>query len=70
VVIAGLIGLAISVGAIFGGIYKQTAPFNLVWVVTVAWIVLGLLMTIVARGRRPASQVLADLRATEAPSSM
>src|SRR6266545_2315175 len=63
VVVAGLIGLAISIGAIFGGIYKQTAPFNLVWVVTLAWFVLGVLMTIVARGRRPASEVLPDLRA-------
>ena len=35
-----------------------------------AWFAIGFILTLVARGRAPASQVLPDLRAREAPSSM
>jgi amino acid transporter len=65
VVIAGLIGVAISVGAVFGGIYKQPNPFNLVWMYSAAWLVLGIVVTSVVKGREPASHVLTDLRSDE-----
>ena len=68
VVIAGVIGIAISVGAIFGGIYKQPAPFDLVWVTVAAWFVLGVLVTLVVGGRAPARGVLSDLRSEETVS--
>lgn len=65
VVVGGVIGLAIAVGAIFGGIYKQPNPYNLVWIYAVAWLVLGLVVTAFVKGREPASEVLADLRSEE-----
>jgi predicted MFS family arabinose efflux permease len=62
VVVASLVGVAIAVGAVFGGIYKQPSPFNLVWVYAAIWLVLGIVVTTFVRGREPASQVLGDLR--------
>lgn len=62
VILAGLVGLATAVGAVFGGIYKQPNPTNLVWVYAAVWLVLGIIVTALVRGREPASQVLADLR--------
>lgn len=62
VVVASLVGIAIAVGAVFGGIYKQPSPFNLVWVYAAVWLVLGIVVTTLVRGREPASQVLGDLR--------
>jgi amino acid transporter len=61
VVLCGILGAAIAVGAIFGGIYKQPNPYNLVWVYTAVWLVLGILVTVFVQGREPASQVLTDL---------
>jgi amino acid transporter len=46
VIIAGLVGLAVSVGAIFGTVYKapkQPARADTLWIAMVAWIVLGVL---------------------------
>lgn len=63
--VAGMVGAALSVGAIFGGIYKQVAPFNMVWVVALAWLLLGVVMTFAVKGREPASRVLSDLRSGE-----
>jgi amino acid transporter len=62
VVVAGVLGLAISAGAIFGGIYKQPNPFNLVWVYVAVWLVIGVVVTVVAGGREPASAALSELR--------
>jgi amino acid transporter len=61
VVVAALIGIAIAVGAVFGGIYKQPNPFDLVWRYVAAWLVLGVIVTAFVKGRERASQVLADL---------
>jgi len=66
VVIAALIGVAISVAAVFGGIYKQPSPFNLVWEYVAVWAVLGLIVAFVMKGRAPASSVLDELRSDEA----
>ncbi|MDP9302192.1 MAG: APC family permease [Actinomycetota bacterium] len=65
VVIAGIIGLAIAVGAVFGGIYRQPNPANLVWRYVLAWTVLGIIVTALAKGRAPASGVLSDLRSDQ-----
>ena len=65
VVIAAVIGVAISVAAVFGGIYKQPAPFNLVWRYVAVWAVLGLVVAVTMRGRPPASSVLDELRSDE-----
>ena len=65
VIVASLLGVAIAAGAVFGGIYKQTNPFSLVWVYVAAWFVLGIVVTAVVKGREPASQVLTDLRSDE-----
>ncbi len=60
--IAGVIGLVLSLGAIFGAIYKVPSPTNLVWVYALVWLMLGIVMTFAVRGRVPASQKLEDLR--------
>jgi amino acid transporter len=65
VVIAGLLGLAVAVGAIFGAIYRVLAPFDIVWVWAVIWAALGLLVTLAVKGREPARRALADLSTGE-----
>src|SRR5262249_2807423 len=37
VVIAAVIGIVISVAAVYGGIYKQPSPLNLVWKYVAVW---------------------------------
>ena len=66
VVIAAAIGVVISVAAVFGGIYKQPSPFNLVWEYVAVWAILGLIVAFVMKGRAPASSVLDGLRSDEA----
>jgi amino acid transporter len=63
--IAGLLGIAVAVGAIFGAIYKVQPPFDIVWLWGVAWAGLGLLITLVVKGREPARRALADLSTGE-----
>ena len=65
VVIAAVIGVAISVAAVYGGIYKQPNPFNLVWRYVAVWAILGLIVAFVMKGRPPASSVLDELRSDE-----
>jgi amino acid transporter len=61
VVAAAVVGLAVSVGAVFGGIYRQQNPFDLVWIYVAVWTLLGAIVTVLVRGRAPARQVLGDL---------
>jgi hypothetical protein len=70
VVIAAILGIAISGGAIYGAFADVTQPTLLAPIYALAWFAIGFILTLVARGRTPASQVLPDLRAREAPSSM
>jgi hypothetical protein len=65
VVIAGLLGLAVAVGAIFGAIYEVPAPFDVVWFWAAVWAGLGLLVTLAVKGREPARRALADLSTGE-----
>jgi len=64
-VISGLLGIAVAVGAIFGAIYKVLPPFDRVWLWAVIWAALGLLVTLTVRGREPARRALADLSTGE-----
>jgi amino acid transporter len=66
-IIAALIGILITAGAIFGSFYKVTSPT--IWA---PWLALVLLLvgfgsTFVLRPRQPASTQLADLSATAGP---
>jgi amino acid transporter len=61
VAVAAVVGLAVAVGAVFGGIYRQQNPFDLVWMYVTVWAVLGAIVTLLIRGRAPARQVLGDL---------
>jgi hypothetical protein len=60
-VLAAVVGLAISAGAIWGSIYKVPSPANKIWVVTLIVFAVGLLISLAARGRRPASKTLPQL---------
>jgi predicted MFS family arabinose efflux permease len=62
VYVASTVGVLIAGGAVFGGIYKQAAPFDKVWMVALVWLVLGAIVTTLLKGRPPASEALADLR--------
>jgi amino acid transporter len=64
-VISGLLGTAVAVGALFGAIYKVAPPFDRIWVWGVIWAALGLLVTLAVKGREPARQVLTDLSTGE-----
>ncbi|MBA3737120.1 MAG: APC family permease [Actinobacteria bacterium] len=64
-VVSGLLGLAVAVGAIFGAIYKVQPPFDRVWLWAAVWAALGLLVTLLLKGREPARQALADLSTGE-----
>jgi amino acid transporter len=59
--IAGIIGVAIAIGAVFGGIYKQQNPYNLVWIYALIWAVIGLVVTLLVTGREPASRAIGEL---------
>jgi amino acid transporter len=65
VVVSGVLGLAVAVGAIFGAIYKVLPPFDIVWLWAVIWAGLGLLVTLAVKGREPARRALADLSTGE-----
>ena len=60
-VIASIVGMLVAGGAVFGGIYKQTHPFDKIWMTAVVWAVLGVIVTTALRGRRRAAEVLSDL---------
>jgi amino acid transporter len=64
-VLSGLIGIAVAAGAIFGAIYKVQPPFDRVWLWAAVWAGLGLVVTLVVKGREPARRALADLSTGE-----
>jgi amino acid transporter len=65
VAIAGVLGVLVAAGAVFGAIYKVPSPTDLVPLYAAGWIVLGIVVTTIAKGREPASQVLGDLSSSE-----
>jgi amino acid transporter len=64
IVIASILGIAITGAAIFGSFYKVPSPTILAPLYAIGWAVLGLVYMVVVRGREPASDALADLRST------
>jgi amino acid transporter len=60
-IVAAILGLAISVGAIYGSIYQVPSPTKWAPYFAIALFVIGLLITFAVKGREPASRVLADL---------
>ncbi len=65
IIVAAVVGCAISAAAVYGGIYKQPDPFNQVWRWVLVWAVIGLIFALAMKGRPPASEVLDDLRSDE-----
>jgi amino acid transporter len=64
-VVSGLLGIGVAVGAIFGAIYKVLPPFDIIWVWGAVWAALGLLVALAVKGREPARRALADLSTGE-----
>jgi amino acid transporter len=62
VVVAALIGIAISGAAIFGSFYKVPSPLWLASLYALIWGAIGLVYMIAVRGREPASEALPELR--------
>lgn len=61
VVISSIVGIVITLAAIYGSFYKVTSPTLLAPWAAVIWFVLGLGYMTAVKGREPASQALADL---------
>lgn len=59
--VASVVGMLVSGGAVFGGIYRQGHPFDKIWITAAVWAGLGLVVTSLLHGRRRATEVLADL---------
>ena len=66
-VVAAIVGLVLSGGAIYGSIYKVPSPTKLAPYYAIALFVIGLVITFAVRGREPASRALADLRSEAGP---
>jgi amino acid transporter len=64
-VISGLLGIGVAVGAIFGAIYEVPEPLNNVWVIGAIWAAIGLVVALVVKGREPARRALPDLSTGE-----
>ena len=62
VIVAALVGIAITAAAIFGSFYKVTSPTLLAPWSAVIWFAIGLVYMALVKGREPASDALADLR--------
>jgi amino acid transporter len=61
-IVAALVGIAITAAAIFGSFYKVTSPTLLAPWSAVIWFAIGLVYMALVKGREPASDALADLR--------
>jgi amino acid transporter len=63
VVVAGLVGIAVSGAALFGSFYEVPSPLWLASLYALIWGAIGLLVMLAVRGRAPASEALPELRA-------
>ncbi|HYF12532.1 MAG TPA: APC family permease [Actinomycetota bacterium] len=61
VVIAAILGIAITAAGIFGSFYKVTSPTLIAPWSALIWFVIGLVYMSVVRGRAPAAEALGDL---------
>ncbi|MFM8943832.1 MAG: APC family permease [Actinomycetota bacterium] len=59
--LAAAVGMIVSGGAVFGGVYKQVHPFDKIWMTAAVWTGLGIVVTSILHGRRRAAEVLSDL---------
>jgi amino acid transporter len=62
VVVAAIVGMALTAGAIFFSFYKVTSPTLLAPWIAVIWFAIGIVVTLAVKGRPQASGVLEDLR--------
>ena len=62
IVVASILGIAITGAAIFGSFYNVPSPTILAPIYALVWAALGVVYMAVVRGREPASDALADLR--------
>jgi amino acid transporter len=62
VVIAAILGLALSGGAIYGAIYKVPSPTKWAPYYAIAIFVVGVIVSFLVKGRQPASVALPELR--------
>ena len=62
VVVAAIVGIAVTSAAIFGSFYKIPSPTLIAPWAALIWGVIGLLYMLAVKGREPASDALADLR--------
>lgn len=60
-VLAAVLGIAITAAGIWGSFYKVTSPTLLAPWSALIWLGLGVIYMLAVRGRRPASEALADL---------
>jgi amino acid transporter len=63
VIVASLVGIAITAAAIFGSFYKVPSPTILAPWYALIWGAIGFVYMLLVKGREPASDALADLRA-------
>jgi amino acid transporter len=61
VVIAAIVGIALSGGAIYGSFADVTSPTILAPIYALVWAAIGFVYMLIVKGRAPASQALADL---------
>jgi len=61
-IVASLVGIAITAAAIFGSFYKVPSPTILAPWYALIWGAIGFVYMLLVRGREPASDALADLR--------
>jgi amino acid transporter len=59
--IAGILGLAVSLGAIFGSVYKTTSPTNRIPLAVGIIAVIGIVLALTVRGRPMASKKVGQL---------
>jgi amino acid transporter len=62
VIVASLVGIAITAAAIFGSFYKVPSPTILAPWYALIWGAIGFVYMLLVKGREPASDALADLR--------
>jgi amino acid transporter len=65
VVIAAIVGIVLSGGAIYGSFAEVPSPTLLAPIYALVWAGIGLVYMLLVRGRAPASQALADLHSGE-----
>ncbi len=64
VVLAVIVSLLVTGGAIFGSVYKVSAPTVIAPYAAIGWLIVGLIVATVVRGRPQASHAVADLGET------